>query len=252
MGFGFGSLPPGQSKSTFSFGNSPSDGPNTFGTPAQSQHETDDSMGIDNNTTSPFGPRIPRKERKPETPLSMDAPLSSSRSGEGGDEHLAALRAKIQEKKNRLLKMKKVNPSNENDVKDTSQPASLSNSELAAKNALRFAGINQGQTTSKLLPTDLQGRDSQEGTSSSSDVYEGGDTIPEDEDDLDGLQLRTLSGAKDLIGVCRSMCPDEELLRREREGDIQLLEVMRVTIAFIFWTGDCFDTMFFCFPHLLM
>lgn len=34
----------------------------------------------------------------------------------------------------------------------------------------------------------------------------------------------TLETAVSLVGTCPHMCPDEELLRREREGDIQLLE----------------------------
>ena len=131
--------------------------------------------------------------------------------------------------------MKQGTPNNEitqnsNEEKESEPKASLSNSELAAKNALRFASKDQSQATSRLLPTDLQDRASQEAQSSSSDVYEGGSSAQEEEDDID--QLRTLSGARDLIGVCRSMCPDEELLRREREGDIQLLEV-RFDIAMI-------------------
>jgi SAC3/GANP family len=34
----------------------------------------------------------------------------------------------------------------------------------------------------------------------------------------------TLETASSLVGTCQTMCPDEEILRREREGDIQLLE----------------------------
>jgi hypothetical protein len=36
---------------------------------------------------------------------------------------------------------------------------------------------------------------------------------------------QALKNAVSLIGTCNYMCPDEELLRREREGDIQLLEI---------------------------
>lgn len=34
----------------------------------------------------------------------------------------------------------------------------------------------------------------------------------------------TLENASSLIGTCQTMCPDEEILRRERESDVQLLE----------------------------
>ena len=232
---GFGSSAPSaeNKSSAFGFGRTSQNTSNPFGKPAQSQMQHDNAMG---DSTSPFGPRIPRKEPKIQDvtgKLSMDAPLTSSRTSEGSDDHLIALRAKIQEKRNRLLQMKQANQNNEeiNNITEAKNavavgaPTSLSNSELAAKNALRFAssGNNQGQSTSKLLPTDLQDRS--EGQSSSNDVYEGGIDAEEDDEDIDDLQIRTLSEAKDLIGVCRSMCPDEELLRREREGDIQLLEV---------------------------
>jgi hypothetical protein len=36
---------------------------------------------------------------------------------------------------------------------------------------------------------------------------------------------QVLKNAVSLIGTCMHMCPDEELLRREREGDVQLLEI---------------------------
>ena len=226
-------------KTTFGFGSNSDATTSPFGKPAQSAPQNDNRMGT--STSSPFVQRIPRKERSFESTgqSPMDAPLASSRNTVDGDEKLAALKAKIQEKKNRLLKMKKDNEGNEggnnsSDVKNTSDSTAakhLSNSELAAKNALRFASNNQGQTTSKLLPTDLQGRAGQDIQSSSSDAQEGNST---EEEDIDDLQIRTLSGAKDLVGVCSSMCPDEELLRREREGDIQLLEV-RWTLSKIFY-----------------
>ena len=237
----------GNKTTTFGFGNdSTSTTASPFGKPAQSMPQTnyDSNVGTTSNL-SPFGQRIPRKERTFESSTTgqspMDAPLASSRSTEDGDEKLAALKAKIQEKKNRLLKMKKGNQDSEGGNNNSSEgkssndsgaAKSLTNSELAAKNALRFASNNQVQTTSKLLPTDLQGRVAQDTQSSSSDAQEGSSAA--EEEDIDDLQIRTLSGAKDLVGVCRSMCPDEELLRREREGDIQLLEV-RWTLRIIFY-----------------
>jgi hypothetical protein len=111
-------------------------------------------------------------------------------------------------------------------------PSSSFNSELAAKNARRFAtaGSSQGQPLAKLLPADLKGR-AEEAQSSSSDVQDygqGDNDNYEDDNEADDFQ-RNLSSAKSLIGICKSMCPDEELLRREREGDIQLLEVSSMT-----------------------
>eukprot|EP00804_Cyclotella_cryptica_P012582 CCRYP_014731-RA/>CCRYP_014731-RA protein AED:0.22 eAED:0.22 QI:292/1/0.8/1/1/0.8/5/3559/647 len=249
--FGF-SRNTGSHDTRSAFGAAVSDGTSSaFGTRSH-QSKNDDDMGDDDENpppSTPFGPRIPRKERtvaateRLTSQLLSGAPLATSRSGENGEDQLALLRAKIQEKKNRLLQMKKHNQNNEadsnnDDTKNGSEsstitpPQSAFNSELAAKNAVRFAsaGSSQGQTLSKLLPADLKERASQPSQPDDNEAENGendwGSAQDEDNDDaIDELQTRHLSSAKSLIGICKSMCPDEELIRREREGDIQLLEI---------------------------
>ena len=73
----------------------------------------------------------------------------------GGDEQLAQLRAKIQEKKKKLLKLKHTEQAPAKD-----QDTSNANAELAAKNALRFSTStsDRDQSLNKLLPADLKGR----------------------------------------------------------------------------------------------
>ncbi|KAL3780792.1 hypothetical protein ACHAW5_004905 [Stephanodiscus triporus] len=110
------------------------------------------------------------------------------------------------------------------------------NAALAARNAVRFGvaastgGDGDATTTTttlgRLLPEDLRDRRSRD-----EDGPARGGAEDDEADDDDGgeggedLDLRILSNARSLIGTCTSMCPDEELLRREKEGDIQLLEV---------------------------
>ena len=122
------------------------------------------------------------------------------------------------------------------------------NAALAARNAIRFGivappttgGDGDATTTAKtalgrLLPSDLRDRRSKdEDAPAARGGAEEDDEDDRVEDNDDGneevggggdLNLRILSNARSLIGTCASMCPDEELLRREKEGDIQLLEV---------------------------
>jgi len=205
--------------------------PSTFGnaTDANAAGTTESSSPF------PFGSRIPRKEKT--TPLTAgddgggDASKSSSSEG---DAQLAALRAKIQEKKQRLLDKKKQQQQQSNSVDggggmSPSRTATTDgdrNAELAAKNALRFASQQENKTLSSLLPTDLQGRVAALESNEDRTTPAGGDADNDNYiDDDDDLAHRNVNNAKSLIGICTSMCPDEELIRREREGDIQLLEI---------------------------
>ena len=179
-----------------------------------------------------------------------------------GDDQLAALRAKIQEKRKKLLKMKQDGEGQQqsqsqqrsDDNNNTALAARTAlrfgmggtspvpssggtNATLAARNAVRFGatstssgdGGDPKKALGRLLPVDLQDRRLKD-----EDVVLGGEEDDYDDDvavaDIgdegeDDLDLRILSNAKSLIGTCTFMCPDEELLRREKEGDIQLLEV---------------------------
>jgi hypothetical protein len=76
---------------------------------------------------------------------------------------------------------------------------------LADRNATRFA-VKPSTTTH--LPDDLQNRENV-----ASAYKEGGPEATQD-----------IENAVSLVGTCPHMCPDDELLRRQREGDIQLLE----------------------------
>jgi hypothetical protein len=77
---------------------------------------------------------------------------------------------------------------------------------LADRNATRFA-VKPSTTTH--LPEDLKFRESMAST------YKGGG---------EGA-TQDIENAVSLVGTCPYMCPDDELLRRQREGDIQLLEM---------------------------
>jgi hypothetical protein len=196
------------------------------------------------------------------------ATAEAASSGAGNDAHLAALRAKIQEKRKKLQRMKQDEGGQQQQqqqqqqraVETTAIVASVgaggegrggeANAALAARNAIRFGilappttGGDLDATTTKtalgrLLPTDLRDRRSKdEDAPAARGGAEEDDEDDRVEDDDDGneegggggdLDLRILSNARSLVGTCTSMCPDEELLRREKEGDIQLLEVSKV------------------------
>ena len=171
-----------------------------------------------------------------------------------GNDQLAALKARIQEKRKKLQQMKQGEQSSSSSneardrkkddetanadlaarnalrfARDKKKDGESANAELAAKNALRFSTSDRDQSLNKLLPKDLKAKSVQFAAAApSSDDAGGGWSTPDqsgddDEDDMGGRN--NLSNAKSLVGVCMSMCPDEELVRREREGDIQLLEV---------------------------
>ena len=92
--------------------------------------------------------------------------------------------------------------------------------DLAARNAERFAP-KQNLASLSMLPKELQ-----EQVRNGTDVGSMGQRAPtDDEEDEEPVGRSPAISSKSLQGTCRHMCPDEELLRREREGDIQLLEM---------------------------
>ena len=286
-GFGSSSSTPfggAQSSSTMAtgtgFGATSSTSTTTFGKPnsggfGDSAPNTGFASTDHSTTTSstPFGKRIPRKTQG-HGGLSVNATPFHSSEGkdsasttmdddddDGNAEKLAALRAKLQEKKKKLkeAEAKRAKQHQPNEGADFAPPANrnaelaaknavrfggggmsnksnssndkptpaTNNAELAAKNALRFSTSNsdRDQTLNNLLPTDLKERSNNSNNEDNewSTPAQSGDETENDDDDED--DVRDLSNAKSLVGICMSMCPDEELLRREREGDIQLLEV---------------------------
>lgn len=84
------------------------------------------------------------------------------------------------------------------------------NKALAVRNAARFSVQNDSSATRAHLPADLKQQQQQK---PSLHVHAG------------EHQREDLHSAVSLVGTCEHMCPDEELLRRERESDIQLLEM---------------------------
>lgn len=85
---------------------------------------------------------------------------------------------------------------------------------LADKNALRFSSTKNDASIRSHLPADLRAMAESTSTTDYASLR-----VEEREDP------QNLENAVSLQGVCAHMCPDEELLRRERESDIQLLEI---------------------------
>jgi len=149
------------------------------------------------------------------------------------NDRLAKLKAKLEEKKKKLEEKKRregkqrqdqtqgkrgassPQPQREQQRQQQPSPApaptDAQGNSLAEKNAVRFATGAANQATRALLPQDLQNE-----TATDYSALRQTHTDAQD-----------LGSAKSLIGTCQHMCPDEELLRREREGDIQLLEIVK-------------------------
>lgn len=85
-------------------------------------------------------------------------------------------------------------------------------SSVAQRNAMRFSESKDTVTRSQ-LPADLLLQSAEVTAAQTLLRNSGGRSGREN-----------LENAVSLVGICQYMCPDEELLRREREGDIQLLE----------------------------
>jgi hypothetical protein len=84
---------------------------------------------------------------------------------------------------------------------------------LADKNAMRFSSTKNSDAIRSHLPAELRAQ------AEGSQTNQASLRIDEREDP------QALENAVSLLGTCQYMCPDEELLRRERESDIQLLEI---------------------------
>jgi hypothetical protein len=115
------------------------------------------------------------------------------------------LQAKIEEKKKKLLerKLKKTQAKETSLNADATPFFSSSDPSLVERNATRFASSPKDQTASDSRG---QGQESQQN---------------------DKVDRKILENAVSLLGSCVNMCPDDELARREREGDIQQLEIVQ-------------------------
>lgn len=154
------------------------------------------------------------------SPPVPDAP-STSKAPESEEAKLVRLKARIQAKKKKLEEQKKrkeaavaaaaalrTTPTPEsaelNPDAAPFTPTEILN--LAERNKLRFAAP-------KVKSSQL-----------SEGLKEKVEDKTEAEDEA-GRGREDLENAVSLVGTCQYMCPDDELLRREREGDIQLLEI---------------------------
>jgi hypothetical protein len=102
---------------------------------------------------------------------------------------------------------------------------SAANAQLAAKNAQRFATV-QNRDSLAMLPKELQQRARDYHPSKSSNDKNQHQHQHDIGNDEHG----------NLIGICMHMCPDEELIRREGESDIQMLETPHEEIHPHGWT----------------
>lgn len=176
-----------------------------FGVPITgSNNPVMNSWGTSTVTTWANNNTISSLSTIPETGLGLDKM-------ESHDDKLSKLKAKLEMKKKKLEDKRKENESKA--ISSSQVPLMLpSNDEatsLAEKNAIRFASNKNKDDSRSYLPTDLQSKIDNDNMLRNS----GGRGNRED-----------LENAISLVGTCLSKCPDEEILRREREGDVQLLE----------------------------
>ena len=127
---------------------------------------------------------------------------------------IAAKKKKIEEKKLREAAAAGLRATATSFVPTTTTTTDLDTSMVAQRNAIRFAESNDTTTRSQ-LPSDLLDAPSAAAIAAQTALRNAGGSTGGREH---------LENAVSLVGTCRYMCPDEELLRREREGDIQLLE----------------------------
>jgi hypothetical protein len=192
----------------------------TFGMPSlEKPGSNDDDMGDEMPIHSPV----------PEASMTLHTPDVTFDDGadtvaKNKEDELARLKAKLAAKKKKLeeAKLRKnasanspppspkrrgtsPNPAvvqeNNDSIKTTENAA------LAERNAFRFAP--KVNATRSHLPDDLEPI-----------------SIPSQNE----YDVMDLQNAKSLVGTCQFMCPDDELKRRENEGDIQLLETIHPDI----------------------
>ena len=118
------------------------------------------------------------------------------------------LQAQIEEKKRKLME-RKLKKSQAKDASLNADAAPFvprdAEGSLAERNAARFARHLDGSSSPQPPPS-----------SDSGDVASN-----------EKGNRKDLENAVSLVGTCQYMCPDDELERRERESDIQLLEIVQ-------------------------
>lgn len=159
--------------------------------------------------------------------LVKSAGLGGGGGGNADDEERKKKMALLEKKKKRLEELKRRKEAKAESPKSTSPtlnagaapfmpsaPPPPADASLAERNAARFDPAATNSATRAYLPSDLQAKAGQQVDYSKLRSSGTGDR-------------ENLDEAKSLVGTCPHMCPDEELLRRENEGDIQLLELVQ-------------------------
>ena len=186
----------------------------------------DTGMDDNVNVNQALRNRIPKKKnhgKKPSKQLQQQQPPPPSSSNADDDDE-SDRKAQLAAKNARRFATAPTAPppistSNVDDDDENDR-----NTQLAARNAQRFAQVQKRDTLS-MLPKELQqlARDYHPSQSSNSNNRDGDNDNDNDENG-------------NLIGMCMHMCPDEELVRRESEGDVQMLELPLVGIHPQGWT----------------
>jgi SAC3/GANP family len=151
--------------------------------------------------STPFG-QSPALSSIPESEAIMDSTQDQIPVAAVANSELLRLKAKLELKKKKL-KEKQLKEESSQQVPSTS--TSTSGLSQADRTAIRFAKNNT--VTAPLTPPTFQ---------ATSDIAPGAIVTSTNREELEN--------AVSLVGTCMRMCPDEEIERRERESDIQLLE----------------------------
>jgi hypothetical protein len=151
---------------------------------------------------------------------------------------LEALKAKLAEKKRRLQEKQRkaeeqrgtspprTTSSGDEDTTAAPPPASSSRQrELAARNAVRFAPNNSAPTPFSSAPLPEDHRAASRKSAAITGAAAAAATATSSSSQVTATEREDLSSAVALVGTCPFMCPEEELQRRQRESDIQLLEI---------------------------
>jgi len=157
------------------------------------------------------------------------------------EEKKRLLQAKIEEKKKKLMEKQRqkreqsITPTSDTDAQDSLVPSNINSDQapsernaarlgpheksLAERNAIRF-GEQDRSSTREMLPPAMRAK-AERATPPPPPVF------PSESDNTQqrSTERQDLKTAKALVGTCLHFCPEEELLRREREGDIQQLEI---------------------------
>lgn len=162
-------------------------------------------------------PKTPfnRKQRPPKQQYRQQQQQDDN-VGDSEAAKLEQLKAQIEEKKRRLLERKKKKEETSRSRSTTPEPPTSSS--LRERNAQRFA-VQTNESTRAHMPSELV---------ATSTVSRTAPVAPTEREHLDN--------AVSLVGTCQYMCPDEELIRRERESDIQLLELVHGDLHPDGWT----------------